>query len=136
MSREKKVEETVMRAVRLLPGDVGGQLKSMLTVRTLAIMVASLVGLAIAQAFGIGEFIDALILISGICFCGLGIVDGGRDLFPSMRMSELCRATRIRRIPRTHRNPRIRSPCALRVSAYNRAQTSSKGGAGAHPVGG
>ena len=94
MSREKKVEETILRAVRLLPGDVGAQLKSMLTVRTLAIMVASLVGLAIAQAFGIGEFIDALVLIAGIGFCGWGIVDGGRDLFHSMRTALSARTER------------------------------------------
>ncbi len=85
MSREKKVEETILRGIRLLPGDVGAQLKSMLTPQTLAIMVASLVALAVAQAFGIGELIDALVLIAGIGFCGWGVVDGGRDLFRSIR---------------------------------------------------
>jgi hypothetical protein len=39
-------------------------------------MVATLVGLAAAQAFGIGELADALLLIAGIGFCGWGAVDG------------------------------------------------------------
>ncbi|HMF54653.1 MAG TPA: hypothetical protein VK593_09900, partial [Edaphobacter sp.] len=69
LSREKKVEETILRSLRLLPADVGAQLKSMLSPQSLAIVVASLVGLAVAQAFGIGELIDALVLIAGIGFC-------------------------------------------------------------------
>ena len=44
MSREKKVEETILRGGRLVPADVGAQLRSMLTPQSLAIMVATLVG--------------------------------------------------------------------------------------------
>jgi hypothetical protein len=94
LSREKKVEETILRGIRLLPADVGAQLKSMLSPQSLAIMVASLVGLAIAQAFGIGEFIDALVLLAGIGFCGWGVVDGGRDLFHSVRTALNARTER------------------------------------------
>lgn len=41
-----------------------------LTPKSLAFMVATLVGPAAAQAFGIGELADALLLIAGIGFCG------------------------------------------------------------------
>ena len=87
MSREKKVEETILRGGRLAPADVGAQLRSMLTPQSLAIMVATLVGVAVAQAFGIGELIDALVLLAGIGFCGWGVVDGGRDLFHSIKIA-------------------------------------------------
>jgi hypothetical protein len=94
MTREQKVEETILRGVRLLPADVGAQFRSMLTPKSLAIMVGSLVALAVAQAFGIGELIDALVLVAGIGFCGWGVVDGGRDLFHSMRTALNARTER------------------------------------------
>ena len=85
MTREKKVEEMILRGSRLLPAEVGAQLRAMLTPQTLAVVVASLVALAVAQAFGIGELVDALVLIAGIGFCGWGAVDGCRDLLRSVR---------------------------------------------------
>jgi hypothetical protein len=94
LSREKKVEEAILRGLPLLPADVGAQLKSMLSPQSLAIVVASLVGLAVAQAFGIGELIDALVLIAGIGFCGWGAVDGCRDLLQSVRTALNARTER------------------------------------------
>jgi hypothetical protein len=85
LSREKKVEEAILRGIRLLPASVGAQMKAMLSPQSLALVVASLVGLAVAQAFGIGELIDGLVLIAGIGFCGWGAVDGCRDLLHSMK---------------------------------------------------
>ncbi len=81
LSREEKVEQSILRSLRYLPADVGGQLKSMLSPSSLAIMAASLVALAVAQAFGIGELVDAIVLIAGIGFCGWGVLDGCRDLY-------------------------------------------------------
>ncbi len=94
MSREKKVEEAILRGTRLMPTAVGAQLKSMLSPKSLAIIVASLVGLAVAQAFGIGELVDALVLIAGIGFCGWGAVDGCRDLLHSVRIAMNARTER------------------------------------------
>ena len=81
----KKVEQAILRGLRLLPADVGAQLKSMLSPQSLVVVVASLVGLAVAQAFGIGELVDALVLLAGIGFYGWGAVDGCRDLLHSIR---------------------------------------------------
>ena len=81
LTSEQKVEQAIWRGVKLLPGDIGAELMSFLTTKSVAIMVGTLVGLAVAQAFGIGELADALLLIAGIGFCGWGAVDGCRDLF-------------------------------------------------------
>ena len=81
LSREKRVEEAILRGARLLPADAYAQLKAFLSPESLAILVGSLVGLAVAQAFGIGELADALILIAAIGYCGRGAVEGCRDLY-------------------------------------------------------
>ena len=81
LTREQKVEQAIWRGIKLLPGDVGAELMSFLTPKSIAITVGTLVGLAVAQAFGIGELADALLLIAGIGFCGWGAVDGCRDLY-------------------------------------------------------
>jgi hypothetical protein len=94
LGREKKMEEAILRGLRLLPADLGAQLKSMLSPQSLAIVVAGLVGLAVAQAFGIGELIDALVLIAEIGFCGWGAVDGCRDLLQSIRTALNARTER------------------------------------------
>ncbi|WP_419804950.1 hypothetical protein [Terriglobus sp.] len=80
LSREEKVKEAILRSTAYMPGDVAAQFKAFLTPRNLSFMVATLVGLAVAQAFGVGEFADAL-LIAALGFCGWGAVDGCKDLY-------------------------------------------------------
>ena len=92
LTREDKVEQSIWRGVKLLPGDVRAELMSFLTPKSISIMVGTLVALAVAQAFGIGELADALLLIAGIGFCGWGAVDGCRDLYHFVRTAMAARS--------------------------------------------
>lgn len=85
LSQRDKLKEALERGLKRVPGDAGAQLKALLTPSMLATLLGSLVGLAVAQAFGVGEFIDGLMLIAGIGFCGWGAVEGARDLFQFMK---------------------------------------------------
>ena len=81
LSREKKIEEAMLRGAKLLPGDVAHELLSFLTPTSLAIAAGSLAALGVAQAFGVGELADALLLAAALGFCGWGAVQGCEDLY-------------------------------------------------------
>ena len=80
MTREAKVEEAIKRGVRLLPGQLRSQAEALLSPAALATMAGSIVALLIAQAFGVGEIADLLLLAAGLGFCGMGVFHGLRDL--------------------------------------------------------
>ena len=80
LTREAKVEEALKRGVRLLPGNLAAQMEAMLTPTALTMLVGSIVALAIAQVFGVGEIADLFLLGIGLGFCSWGIFDGLHDL--------------------------------------------------------
>jgi hypothetical protein len=56
------------------------QFRAMLTPENIAIAVGTLAVWAVSQAFGVGEVVDAILLVVGAAFIGLGIFKAGEDL--------------------------------------------------------
>lgn len=81
MSAEEKLTEAIKRAIPMLPSEVQEQLKSLLTPKALAIAVGTLVFWAGSHFFGVGEFVDIILLGVGVAFIGLGVFDGASDLY-------------------------------------------------------
>ncbi|MBI3683377.1 MAG: hypothetical protein HY235_23635 [Acidobacteria bacterium] len=63
------------RSLPLMPGDAAAVIKSMLTPASIAIMVGTLVVWAGSHFFGIGEIVDAILLLVGFVAIGFSVVD-------------------------------------------------------------
>ena len=62
MSATAKVERAMRISILLLPGDAGRVVEQMLTPASLTIITGSLLLWAGSHAFGIGEFVDVILL--------------------------------------------------------------------------
>lgn len=81
MSAEEKLTEAIKRSIPMLPSEAQQQLKALLTPKALAIAVGTLIFWAGSHFFGVGEFVDIILLGVGVVFIGLGVFDGASDLY-------------------------------------------------------
>ncbi len=67
-------------SIPLMPGDAGGMIEQMLTPASLAIITGSLIFWAGSHAFGVGEFVDVILLCVGVFTLGLSVFSGAKEL--------------------------------------------------------
>lgn len=80
-SLTRRFREVVMgRAPRHMLPALAMQFKALLTPVNAGIMIGSLVALAVAQAFGVGEAVDAILAVVAWVFVGWGAFQAGKDL--------------------------------------------------------
>ena len=72
-------------SIPLLPGDAGRMVEQMLTPASLAIITGSLVLWAGSHAFGVGEFVDVILLCAGVLTLGLSVFQGAKELLAFAR---------------------------------------------------
>lgn len=81
MTREQKIGEAMRRGALLLPAATGDLLKPLLQPQMLAVVAATVVAWAVSQLFGIGEVVDAVLLIATAISLRKAAVKGGTELF-------------------------------------------------------
>ncbi|WP_419728009.1 hypothetical protein [Lichenicola sp.] len=69
-STQKRLTTMAGRAFKRIPGEVGHQIQAMLTPRNLLLLDAGLLALVIAQGFGVGEVVDAVLVAMAIRAAG------------------------------------------------------------------
>lgn len=80
LSKAEKLAEAMRRAARLLPGEAGAKLESLLAPEVLAVVVAVIVVWVGSHAFGVGEAVDVMLLATGFVFLGFEAIDAMRHL--------------------------------------------------------
>jgi hypothetical protein len=78
---EKRLEESIRRALPKLGPEVQSQIRKILTPEALAVVAAVLVAWVASHAFGIGEIIDVIIVALGVFAIGLAIFEGLDHLY-------------------------------------------------------
>ena len=84
---EKKLEIVFNKAVKLLPGEAGEQLKAMITPGSLATMAGVLVVWAGSHFFGVGEIADIVLLIVGYVALGGVAVEAGKHIVDFIKIT-------------------------------------------------
>lgn len=69
-STQKRLATMAGRAFKRVPGEVGQQIRGMLTPQNLLLLDAGLLALVIAQGFGVGEVVDAVLVAMAIRAAG------------------------------------------------------------------
>lgn len=69
-STQKRLTTMAGRAFKRIPGEVGRQIQGMLTPQNLLLLDAGLLALIIAQGFGVGEVVDAVLVAMAIRAAG------------------------------------------------------------------
>jgi hypothetical protein len=72
----ERLGEVIQRTIPLVGPGVANQLKALLEPESLALMAGILAAWIASHAFGIGEIIDIILLVSGVIFIGLAVFDG------------------------------------------------------------
>jgi hypothetical protein len=81
LSTTDKIGEAMRRSLPLLPGEAQGVVLDMLKPENLAIIGAAVVVWAASQFFGVGEFVDFILLVIGISALGFSVLTGARELY-------------------------------------------------------
>jgi HNH/Endo VII superfamily nuclease toxin with a HHH motif len=81
LSVTDKIGEAMRRSLPLLPGEAQGGVLDMLKPENLAIIGAAVVVWAASQFFGVGEFVDFILLVIGIRALGFSVLTGARELY-------------------------------------------------------
>jgi len=81
LSTTDKIGEAMRRSLPLLPGEAQGVVLDMLKPENLAIIGAAVVVWAASQFFGVGEFVDFILLVVGIRALGFSVLTGARELY-------------------------------------------------------
>jgi hypothetical protein len=84
---ETRLKEMLEIAIPKLGPDVGQQLKQMLSPESLAIMAGVLVAWIISHGAGIGEIIDAIILVAGVFAIGMAVFSGLDYLYNAVSLT-------------------------------------------------
>ena len=79
-TKERKIEESMLRGLKFCPKEVGMKLSSFFTRANFAIIIATFLLWAAAHTYGVGEATDFALLIVGTAFVGWGFWKGLRDL--------------------------------------------------------
>lgn len=78
---EKRLEESIRRALPKLGPEVQSQIHKILSPESLAIIATVLVAWVASHAFGIGEIIDIIIVALGVLAIGLAVFEGLDHLY-------------------------------------------------------
>lgn len=81
----QKVGEAMRCGLRYMPADTARLVMQMLTPASIATIAATVAAWAVSQAFGIGEIVDAILLVAGVASLGLSVFSGGRELVAFMK---------------------------------------------------
>jgi hypothetical protein len=76
----QRFEKILRLAPKHMAPDLAAQFRAMLTAGNIAMAVGTLAVWAVSQAFGVGEVIDAVMLVVGAAFIGMGVFKAGEDL--------------------------------------------------------
>jgi hypothetical protein len=76
----QRFEKVLRLAPQHMAPELANQFRAMLTPANIAIAGGTLAVWAVSQAFGVGEVVDAILLVVGAAFVGLGIFKAGEDL--------------------------------------------------------
>ncbi len=76
----QRFEKVLSLAPQHMAPELATQFRAMLTPGNIAVAAGTLAVWAVSQAFGIGEVVDAILLVVGAAFVGLGIFKAGEDL--------------------------------------------------------
>jgi peptidoglycan hydrolase-like protein with peptidoglycan-binding domain len=77
---EDKFAEALRRTLHKLPGSIRHEFAALLSPTNLATMTITLVIWAGSHAFGVGEFIDAILLVGGVFYLGRSVFEVAEDL--------------------------------------------------------
>lgn len=80
MSTTAKIEESLRRAMPLLPSEAQGLVLALISPESLATMAATIAVLGVAQFFGVGEVADLVVLLAGAVILGKTAVDAATEL--------------------------------------------------------
>jgi hypothetical protein len=75
-----RFEKILRLAPKHMAPELAAQFRAMLTAGNIAMAVGTLAVWAVSQAFGVGEVIDAVMLVVGAAFLGMGVFKAGEDL--------------------------------------------------------
>lgn len=78
---EKRLEESIRRALPKLGPEVQSQIRKILTPEALAVVAAVLVAWIASHAFGVGEIIDIIIVALGALAIGIAVFEGLDHLY-------------------------------------------------------
>jgi len=81
MSSREKVGEGMRRSLPLLPANARQVVVQMLTPESLAVLTGTLVVWAGSHFFGVGEIVDAVLLVVGALTLGFSVFDGAKELY-------------------------------------------------------
>jgi hypothetical protein len=87
MSTQDKVVEAIQRSMPLLPAEARYQVQALLSPEAIATMLATLLVWAGSHFFGVGEFIDIILLVAGFAILGRSAVEGGEALYNFAKIS-------------------------------------------------
>jgi hypothetical protein len=81
MTTEEKVREALSRSLPLMPADAAAVIKGMLSPEAIALIAGTLVIWAGSHFFGVGEIVDAILLLVGFVAIGFSILDVAEHLY-------------------------------------------------------
>ena len=80
-SFERRLEETLTRPLPKLGPETRAQLAAIITPESIAIIAAVLVAWVVSHAFGVGEAIDIILLVTGVVAIGMAVFSGLDHLY-------------------------------------------------------
>lgn len=87
MSTERKIAETIRRALPLLPAQARAAVEALLSPTALAIIAVTLAVWAGSHFFGVGEIVDIILLVTGFAILGRSAWDLGKALWDFARLA-------------------------------------------------
>jgi len=81
MTRAQRLEEAMRRSLPLLPENVRLMMEGLLSPQSIAIVTATLVAWAGSHMAGIGEIVDAILLLAGAVALGWSVFAGAKELY-------------------------------------------------------
>ena len=76
-----RIQAAIERSLPFLPAEAAREVEALLTPASLAIITATLVAWAGSHFFGVGEIVDAILLVVGFALVGAGVWSGARELY-------------------------------------------------------
>src|SRR3954447_14226578 len=87
LSTSDKIAETMRRSIPHLPEEVGSVVKSLCSAKSVAIIAGTIASIGVAHFFGIGEFLDLILVFVGGIFLGSSIFEAAAALQNFVKIS-------------------------------------------------
>ena len=81
LSATAKVAEAMRRSLKYVGPEAKAELEQLLTPANLSIMAGTVAVWAGSHFFGVGEFVDLILLVVGVFAIGLGVIEGAKELY-------------------------------------------------------